>query len=78
MNKQKKQWWFNGVVGALLLGSGLSVALECSQLKHNGADFWLWTLGGTAGIGLVLSGVVLLIRAGIINEQLKNQSKNKE
>ncbi|MDC7998321.1 hypothetical protein [Gilvibacter sediminis] len=78
MNKQKKQWWFNGVVGALLLGSGLSVALECSQLKHNGADFWLWTLGGTAGIGLVLSGVVLLIRAGIINEQLKDQSKNKE
>ncbi|NQX78638.1 hypothetical protein [Gilvibacter sp.] len=65
-------------MGALLLGSGISVALECSQLKHNGADFWLWTLGGTAGIGLVLSGVVLLIRAGIINEQLKNQSKNKE
>ena len=77
MNKQKKLWWFNGVVGALLLGSGLSIALECSQLKHNDGDFWLWTLGGTAGIGMVLSGVVLLSRAGIINQELKNQSKNK-
>ena len=74
MNKQKKLWWFNGVVGALLLGSGLSIALECSQLKHNDGNFWLWTLGGTAGIGMVLSGVVLLVRAGILKEQIKAQN----
>ncbi|WP_435578456.1 hypothetical protein [Gilvibacter sp.] len=56
--------------------SGISVALECSQLKDNGADFWLWTLGGTAGIGFGFKAVVvLLIRAGIINEQLKKSIK---
>lgn len=71
MDKRKKQWWFNGVVGALLLGSGLSIALECSHIKHSGGDFWLWTLGGTAGIGLLLSGVVMLVRAGILNAEIK-------
>ena len=76
MQKKRKQWWFNGVTGAVLLGSGLSIALECSNIKQDGGDILTWVFGGTAGIGLVLSGVVLLIRAGIINHELKTQQED--
>ena len=71
----KTKWWINGTVGALLLGSGLSIALECSHIKNDGGDFWLWVLGGTFGIGLVLSGVVLLIRAGILENNMRQHKK---
>lgn len=71
----KTKWWINGAVGAFLLGSGLSITLECSHIKNDGGDFWLWVLGGTFGIGLVLSGVVLLIRAGILEYKMKQPQK---
>jgi hypothetical protein len=68
---ERSKWWLNGFFGALLFGSGLSIAIECSHIKHQNGDLWLWVTGGTIGIGLALSGVVLLIRAGIIEEKIK-------
>lgn len=67
------KWWLYGFFGALLFGSGLSIAIECSHIKQQNGDFWLWVTGGTAGIGLALSGVVLLIRAGILEFQMKKR-----
>jgi hypothetical protein len=75
MNDQMK-WWLNGGIGALLFGSGLSMAMECSHIKNDGGDFWLWVIGGTVGIGLALSGVVLLIKAGILEYKMQ-QDENK-
>jgi hypothetical protein len=72
--KDKMKWWFNGAVGALLFGSGLSIAIECSHIKHSGNDFWLWVIGGTVGIGLALSGVVLLIKAGILEYKMQQEN----
>jgi hypothetical protein len=67
----KLKWWLFGAGGALLFGSGLSIAIECSHLKHSGDNFWLWVIGGTVGIGLALSGVVFLIRAGILEFKMR-------
>ncbi|MGV6832196.1 MAG: hypothetical protein ACWA5P_11630 [bacterium] len=73
-NKSKRwQWWFNGTVGAILLGSGLCLALEASHWKHSNEAFWLWTIAGIAGIALLLSGIVLLVRAGILKRELDQE-----
>jgi hypothetical protein len=74
MTKRTK-WWWNGAAGAFLFGSGLSIAMECSQLKHSGEPWYIWAVGGTAGIGIALSGVVLLIRAGILNRELQRETQ---
>ncbi len=71
MNPKRKKWWFYGALGAVLLGSGLSLALESSWWKHSSTANWQWIVGGTAGLGLSISGVVLLIKAGILNDELK-------
>lgn len=75
-NKEKrKRWWFNGAFGALLLGSGISLAIDASHWKFQEYAEWHWIIGGTAGIGLVVSGVVLLIRAGILRRELDKEKE---
>jgi hypothetical protein len=69
----KVKWWLYGAGGALLFGSGLSIAIECSHIKHSGDHFWLWVFGGTCGLGLALSGVVFLIKAGILQYKMQSQ-----
>ena len=71
---KRGRWWLNGALGAFLFGSGLCVVIESGFLKHESVFWAWWVLSGTAGIGLTLSGVVLLIRAGIIHEQLRSGS----
>ena len=70
----KMKWWLYGAGGALLFGSGLSIAMECSHLKHSDYLDWWWILGGTAGIGIALSGVVFLIRAGILQYHMYREN----
>lgn len=72
----KQLWWLYGSCGALFLGSGLSIAIEASHWKHQGEPFLVWVGFGVLGIGLVVSGVVFLIRAGIIKYELSKQSRN--
>jgi len=67
----RRTWWILGSSGALLLGSGVSIALEASHYKHLGTTNWQWILGGILGIACIVSGVVFLIRAGIIAHELK-------
>ncbi len=67
----KMKWWLYGGFGALFFGSGLSIAIECSHIKHGEGPFWAWVIGGTVGIGLAVSGIIFLIRAGILEAQRK-------
>ncbi|MGB3776307.1 MAG: hypothetical protein WA951_13705 [Leeuwenhoekiella sp.] len=67
---KRSKWWLMGGAGAILFGSGLSLALEASHWKHDGSDWYYWVLGGTAGIGIALSGVVVLIKAGILKREI--------
>ena len=73
--KIRTKWLICGALGALLFGSGLSLAIECSHIKHGTGPFWLWVIGGTAGIGLALSGVVVLIKTAFLEEQLRKSKK---
>ena len=70
---KRGKWWLNGFIGALLFGSGLSLAIESGYWKHSSEPWYFWVLGGTAGIGIALSGVVLLIRAGILKRELDKE-----
>lgn len=71
----RAKWLLCGGLGALLFGSGLSIAIECSHLKHGDGPFWLWVIGGTTGIGLTLSGVVVLIKAAFLELKMKKTEK---
>ena len=70
---KRGKWWLNGFLGALLFGSGLSLAIESGFWKHSPEPWYYWILGGTSGIGIALSGVVLLIRAGILKRELDQE-----
>jgi hypothetical protein len=76
MNLRLK-WLLSGGVGALLFGSGLSIAMECSHLKQGDGPLWLWIVGGTIGIGITLSGVVILIKTAFIEQKLKEDRSKK-
>ncbi|WP_299764429.1 hypothetical protein [uncultured Dokdonia sp.] len=67
----KKQWWFYGSVGALFLGSGLSLISEAGHWKHQAIDALYWIGGGILGLALAISGVVFLINAGILKERIR-------
>lgn len=68
--KLKRRWWLKGSLGTLFLGAGLSGAIESGFLKASVDENILWILAGTASLGLVISGVVFLIEAGIANYEL--------
>jgi len=67
----RRQWWITGTLGTLLLGSGLCVLLESSHLKHDGAQLYTWLLTGTIALAFVIAGVVMLIKAGVIEDNIK-------
>ncbi|NAS13185.1 hypothetical protein [Poritiphilus flavus] len=71
--KLRRRWWLTGTFGALAFGAGLCCTVEAGFLKHSGSSWQLWVLAGTASLALVISGLVLLIRAGIQGEALKKK-----
>ena len=76
--KRRIRWWWQGGVGALLLGSGISCAVESGFLKHQDVPWYVWVLAGTGSFCLIIPGVVLLIKAGILeNELQKERDQNK-
>jgi hypothetical protein len=54
--------WFGGL-GAILFGSGFSLATEASHWKHSGESLLFWASGGTLGIALMIFGIILLIKS---------------
>ena len=49
-----KYWWYGGI-GAMLLGSGLSVLLHGSSLREIGDSCWFWV--STGGFALIMTGL---------------------
>jgi|GEM_PF-1154435 len=74
---KKQYWWVYGTAGTVLLGSGLTIAIEAGHWKHMQEPFLLWTGAGVVGIGSVISGVVFLIRASIIYREIYHENNNK-
>ena len=68
----KRKWWRTGALGALSLGTGVSGCVECGFLKHSGAPVWQWAGGGTLFLILLVLGVVLLVKAGLLEAGWKS------
>lgn len=67
----KRTWWLKGGSGAVLIGAGLSGAIESGFLKNSNDDGFLWILTGTGALCMVIAGVVFLIQAGLVDYELR-------
>ncbi|AMQ57752.1 hypothetical protein AO498_14960 [Algoriphagus sanaruensis] len=60
MMKPKTRWFIQSVIGLLLTGAGLTVAIDAGVEKFSGGEwFWQGTLGlilFNAGLSLVIDG----------------------
>ncbi len=67
---QRKKWLLTGGAGASLFGFGLCAVMESGFLKHNGATWWHWASLGTISLVVTILGLVLLIKAGVMEKDL--------
>lgn len=75
MNTTKKKWLVMGGVGAALFGAGLCGCIESGFLKHQPDSLWYqWAGLGTVSLTITLLGLVLLIKAGHLEQQLKTNT----
>ncbi len=72
MTKRRK-WLWTGGVGASLLCFGVCGAIESGFLKHQEASWYLWGIGGTLSLFSIVLGVVLLIKAGFIEQDMPHK-----
>jgi len=71
--KLKREWFIKGALGALLFGSGLCCMIESGFLKHEGTVWYEWALAGTVSLCITVAGVVFLIRAGVLRNELNKK-----
>ena len=69
--KLRREWFIKGTLGVLLFGFGLCCMIESGFLKHTGAAWYEWITAGTIALCITVSGVVLLITAGVLANELK-------
>lgn len=69
--KLKRRWLLTGGFGAVLVGAGISCAIESGFFKNDGGPMLQWVLAGTGSLSLIILGVVLLIKAAFIEQRLK-------
>ena len=73
------KYWIYGTIGALLLGSGLSVLIHGSDLLRGGDDWWFWV--STGGFALIMAGLSFIAdgnRARTIADVLQELDKRAE
>lgn len=71
MMPTKKEWLLTGGVGASLFGLGICTTIECAFLKYDGYEWFIWTGLGTFSLFVLILGIVLLIKAGLMETKLK-------
>ena len=60
-NKYFKRWFWQALLGLILLQSGLCMVVEAGFWKHNGAETWQWVVAGTISLGVFYSGANLMV-----------------
>ena len=60
-----------GGVGATLFGFGVCCVVESGFLKHDGAPKLLWIAAGTLSLIIMIVGLIMLIKAGVMENELK-------
>nr|WP_293843186.1 hypothetical protein [uncultured Arsenicibacter sp.] len=83
----RTKWMILSPVSLLLIGAGLCIFSEASQLKHTGAPFRQWFLIGTYSLimingGLALFGQAVRLRVALdyrrfVRRQLKKELKDR-
>ena len=66
----RKKWLLTGGAGASLFGFGLCAVVESGFLKHGDSEWWEWVGLGTASLIVTIFGLVLLIKAGLMEKAL--------
>ncbi|HEA23393.1 hypothetical protein LCGC14_1797720 [marine sediment metagenome] len=74
VKRKKRLWWIYGGTGSALLGLGVSCAVESGFLKHADEAWYIWATAGTISLCFIVAGVVFLIRAGLLDFEIKNQN----
>ncbi|MFS4468266.1 hypothetical protein [Maribacter sp. 2210JD10-5] len=69
----KRKWLLTGGFGAVSLGAGLSGSIESGFLKYSGADMWIWIGCGTLSLCVLVLGIILLIKAGLLSLKLNEK-----
>ena len=58
MEKKYRRLWFrSGAIGCILIGAGLSIALDALALRLDGAAWRAWGAEGTAGLIVLMAGL---------------------
>ncbi|MEM1259868.1 MAG: hypothetical protein AAGC45_04580 [Bacteroidota bacterium] len=66
----KRKWLLVGGAGASLFGFGLCAVVESGFLKHGDSKWWHWAGLGTLSLIVTIIGLVLLIKAGLMEKNL--------
>ena len=72
---RKRKWLFTGGLGASLFGFGVCAVMESAFLKHSGTLWYVWTVLGTLSLASMVMGIVLLIKAGFMERDMKQGSQ---
>ncbi|MEO1487625.1 MAG: hypothetical protein AAFU57_17955 [Bacteroidota bacterium] len=67
----KRNWLLQGGLGASFFGLGLCCTIESAFWKHTGVEWYYWMSAGTVSLAITILGLVLLIKAGNLENQLK-------
>ena len=57
MRNTKRNWWIAGFMGALFVGSGLTMVVDGGLRKYDGQDFLHWAGLSTLGFALIMIGL---------------------
>nr|WP_299345437.1 hypothetical protein [Allomuricauda sp.] len=71
----KRKWLWTGGLRASLFGFGICCLIECGFLKHSEAPWYQWVLLGTLSLIITILGLVFLIKAGLLEEKIKNKNE---
>ncbi len=71
-----KSWLVHAIGGLILTGFGLSLLGEAIILKLNSSDFLSWGAMGTLALVVFNSGLCLVVRAGSIQQKIKDLDRN--
>jgi len=58
-SQHRMLWWRHGALGFISIGTGLSVTLDASAQRMANQVWWIWTVEGTLGLIVFMSGLGL-------------------
>ena len=54
-SKHYRKWFAYGGIGAVLMGTGLSMVVDAGFQRYGGSAFWSWMIYGTVSLSVFMS-----------------------